>query len=88
MWTPRERELLEQYEPLIRAELRRIGVSESDERWIHAGSDQSLTAAGLGAELVALRALPTGLGVEAYCSYLGIDYDPAKRDLSGPSGAT
>lgn len=88
MWTPRERELLARYEPLIAAELRRIGVSAADERWIHAGTARWPTAELLEAELAGLRALPTGMGVEAYCSYLGFDYHTAKRELSGPSGAT
>jgi hypothetical protein len=67
-------ELLERYMPLISAELRRIGVSAEDERWIHAGTN-----------LAAGRALPTNMGVRAYCNWLGFDYDDAKRKLAAHS---
>ena len=61
MTTPGEQAALERYMALIQAELRRIGVSEEDERWIHAGSggpwdlplDQLFER-----ELAALRQLP------------------------------
>ena len=43
MWSPDELALLHRYQPLLEAELRRIGVSEADERWMHAGSDRPPT---------------------------------------------
>jgi hypothetical protein len=84
MSTPSLHDLLRQYWPLIQAELRRIGVSEEDERWIHAGSgapqnlppDQVLVR-----QLEALRLLPPGLGVEGYCAYLGFDYATVKAAI-------
>ena len=84
MWSPEELELILHYQPLLDAELRRLGVSEDDQRWIHAGSDQVPTTALLERELLALRSLPDGIGPRAYCRYLGFDYDQAKRDLLIP----
>ena len=81
MFTPDELTLLKWYFPLIDAELRRIGVSEADQEWIHAGSDQRPTENMFVAHLDMLRGLPTGLGGVAYCAHLGFDYAPAKRDL-------
>jgi len=86
MLTAQEQAVLDRYVPLIQAELRRIGVTEEDERWIHAGSggswdlplEQMLTR-----ELAALRTLPTGLGVVGYCAYLGFDYATAKAGIFG-----
>ena len=79
----KERALFERYEPLIQAELRRIGVSEADEQWIHAGSGGhlELNADMFEAHLTDLRALPTSLGVVGYCAYLGFDYENTKREL-------
>ena len=77
--------LFERYMPLISAELRRIGVRAEDERWIHAGSSQPPTEQLAQANLAAVRALPTGMGVRAYCRWLGFDYDEAKRQLNGPT---
>ena len=84
MFTPDELALLDYYIPLIDAELRRIGVSEEDQRWIHAGSDRRPTSELLEHELLALRALPTGWGVQAYCRWLGFDYESARRELQLP----
>jgi hypothetical protein len=82
MFTPEERALLERFYPLIEAELRRIGVGADDERWIHAGSDQSPTEAMLSDYLAMLRSIPTGAGVVAYCARLGFDYETAKRAIT------
>jgi hypothetical protein len=83
MYTPDELALVKRYFPLIDAELRRIGVSEADQAWIHAGSDQRPTEKTLAAHLGMLRGLPTGFGVVAYCAHLGFDYETAKRDAFG-----
>ena len=83
MFTPDELALLKRYSPFIDAELRRIGVSETDEEWIHAGSDQRPTENGFVAHLDMLRGLPTGFGVVAYCAHLGFDYETAKREVFG-----
>lgn len=83
MVTPNELSLLERYVPLIDAELRRIGVSEADQDWIHAGSDRPVTEGMFTAHLDILRALPTGFGVVAYCAHLGFDYETTKRDILG-----
>jgi hypothetical protein len=83
MITPNELALLERYVPLIDTELRRVGVSEADQDWIHAGSDRPLTEDMFIAHLDELRALPTGFGVVAYCALLGFDYATAKRNLFG-----
>ena len=84
MITPNDLVLLERYVPLIDAELRRVGVSEADQEWIHAGSDGPLTEEMFLAHLDELRALPTGFGVVAYCAHLGFDYETAKRHACGP----
>lgn len=81
MITPNDLALLERYVPLIDAELRRIGVSEADQHWIHAGTDRPLTEDMCVAQLDELRTLPAGFGVVAYCARLGFDYETAKRDL-------
>ena len=85
-WTPREQALFERFHPLIQAELRRIGVSEEDEQWIHAGSggrwDLPLEQM-LERELTALRRLPTALGVVGYCAHLGFDYATARARVFG-----
>jgi hypothetical protein len=83
MITPTELALLERYVPLIDAELRRIGVSEADQDWIHAGSDRPVTEEMFTAHLDMLRAIPTGFGVVAYCARLGFDYETTKRDILG-----
>ena len=83
MVTPNELALLERYVPQIDAELRRVGVSEADQDWIHAGTDRPLTEEMFTAHLDMLRALPTGFGVVAYCARLGFDYETAKRDIFG-----
>ena len=83
MITPNELALLERYVPQIDAELRRIGVSEADQDWIHAGTDRPATEEMFTAHLDMLRALPTGFGVVAYCAHLGFDYETAKRDIFG-----
>jgi hypothetical protein len=83
MFTPDELTLLERYLPLIDAELRRIGVSEADQEWIHAGSDRRPTEDMFAAQLDMLRALPTGFGVVAYCAHLGFDYETSRRDVFG-----
>lgn len=81
MFTPDELALLKRYSPLIDAELRRIGVSEADQEWIHAGSDRRPTENMFATHLDMLRGLPTGLGVVAYCAHLGFDYETTKRDI-------
>ena len=83
MTTSAERALLERYQPLVSIELRRIGVSEADEAWIHAGSDGPITESRFVEHLAELRALPTDFGVVAYCARLGLDYEASKRALSG-----
>jgi hypothetical protein len=82
--TEEEKALLAELYPLIQAELRRIGVSEADELWIHAGGAGAITKDRIDANLKALRALPTGMGVVGYCRHLGFDYHETKRALGIP----
>ena len=79
--TAEEQAIVMHNEPLVAAELRRIGVSDEDQLWIHAGSDKRPTAALYQEWIDELRALPTDLGVEAYCAWLGFDYESMKREL-------
>jgi hypothetical protein len=81
MFSSDELALLKRYVPLIDAELRRIGVSEADQQWIHAGADQRPTENMFAAHLDMLRGLPTEFGVVAYCAHLGFDYETTKRDV-------
>lgn len=83
MFTADELTLLKRYVPLVDAELRRIGVSEADQDWIHAGSDRPPTEDMFAAHLAMLRVLPTGFGVVAYCARLGFDYEATKREVFG-----
>ena len=83
MFTPDELTLLKRYVPLIDAELRRIGVSQADQDWIHARSDRRPTETMLATHLDMLRRLPTGLGAVGYCAHLGFDYEATKRDVFG-----
>ena len=83
MITPDELALLERYVPQLDAELRRIGVSEADQNWIHAGTDRPVTEEMFTAPLDMLRALPTGFGVVGYCAPVGFDYETAKRAIFG-----
>jgi len=80
-WTAEKQAIVMHNEPIVAAELRRIGVSAEDQLWIHAGSDKRPTAALYQEWLERLRALPTDLGVEAYCASLGFDYESMKREL-------
>ena len=83
-WTVEEQAIVMHNEPMVAAELRRIGVSEEDQLWIHAGSDKRPTATLYQEWLGQLRALPSNLGVESYCAWLGFDYESMKRELSRP----
>jgi len=80
-WTAEEQAIVMHNEPIVAAELRRIGVSDEDQLWIHAGSDKRPTAALYQEWIDELRALPTDLGVEAYCAWLGFNYESMKREL-------
>jgi hypothetical protein len=80
-----ERALLRHFEPLCEAELDRLGISREDQNWIHAGSGVSPTKEGYEGWLTELRALPTGMGVAAYCAYLGFDYVEMKRATALPN---
>ena len=82
-YTAEEQAMIIHYELLVAAELRRIGVSEENQLWIHAGSDKRPTAALYQAWIDDLRKLPTSYGVEAYCAWLGFDYHSRKRELLG-----
>ena len=74
--------LIREFEPLCEAELTRIGISEEDQRWIHAGIGGSAPSRDqYQAWLDRLRALPTDMGPEAYCAWLGFDYQQRKRML-------
>jgi len=83
MFTADELALLKRYGPLIDAELRRIGVSEAEQQWIHAGSDRRPTEDMFAAHLAMLQMLPSGFGVVAYCTFLGFDYESTKRNVFG-----
>jgi hypothetical protein len=84
-----EEALLTEYWPLYEAEWHRLGISRADQQWIHAGSEEQPTREKLETGLQALRELPTGMGVVAYCAHLGFAYATVKRDLGiDPDHAT
>ena len=72
--------LLAKYLPLINAEFQRIGFTEDDFR--HLGSGGVITEAGLQAQLVELRGVPSDIGAQAYFAEFGIDFDAVKHDAS------
>ena len=84
MLTDDERGLIEEFEPLREAEFARLGIATEDQQWLFAGTDLRATRAAYEADLTRLRALPDGMGVEAFCAQvLGLDYAAARRDLRG-----
>lgn len=84
MLTDEERRLIEEFEPVREAELARLGIGAADQRWLFAGSNTRPTRVAYEADLARLRALPDGMGVEAFCAeVLGFDYATARRDLLG-----
>ena len=72
--------LLAQYSPLIKAEFQRIGFTDDDFRYLASGD--AITEPGLQAQLAELRAVPSGLGAQAYFAQFGIDFDAVKRDAA------
>jgi hypothetical protein len=84
MLTDDQRRLIEEYEPLREAELARLGVGAADQEWLFAGTDTRPTRAAYEADLARLRALPDGMGVEAFCrAVLGFEYQAARRAVLG-----
>jgi hypothetical protein len=75
--------LIAHYLPLVNAELRRIGFTEDDLR--HLGSGGNFTRAGLETHLAALRAIPSGIGANAYYSQYGMDFATLKREAAPPN---
>ena len=70
--------LVTHYLPLVNAELQRIGFTEDDFRYL--GSGGNFTRAGLEAHLAELRAIPSGIGANAYYAQYGVDFAALKRD--------
>ena len=60
------------YFPLMRAEYDRIGVTEEMDRYF-TGSGGAFTEADCERELAELRAIPSGIGFDAYCERVGLD---------------
>ena len=73
-----EAALLTHYLPLVHAELRRIGFTEADFRYLGSGGD--FTRAGLEAHLTELREIPSGIGAIAYYARYGVDFAALKRE--------
>jgi hypothetical protein len=74
--------LLAQYQPLIDAELARIGFAEDDFRYL--GSGGTFTRDALEAHLTDLRRIPSDIGAQAYFARYGVDFAKMKRDSSSP----
>ena len=70
--------LIAHYLPLLNAELRRIGFTDDDLR--HLGSGGNFTRAGMEAHLAELRAIPSGIGANAYYAQYGVDFATLKRE--------
>ena len=71
-------DLLARYLPFVDAELVRIGFTEDDFRYL--GSGGELTREALDAHLAELRAIPTGVGANAYFARYGVDFARLKHD--------
>jgi hypothetical protein len=74
-----ESELIARYLPLIDAELRRIGFTADDFRYL--GSGGQLTPERFEATLAELRQIPSGIGAIAYYARYGVDLATIKRDV-------
>jgi hypothetical protein len=72
-------ELIEHYLPLIDAELRRIGFTDDDFRYLGFGG--ALTRERMDAHLAELRQIPTRIGAIAYYARYGVDFAALKREV-------
>ena len=70
--------LIAHYLPLVNAELKRIGFTEDDFRYL--GSGGEFTRAGLEAHLAELREISSGIGAVAYYARHGVDFAAIKRE--------
>ena len=76
--------LFDEFQPRILAELRRIGFTEEDLRFLGFGLDPSVASeAAYRAVLADLQTVPTGLGADAFCVQSGIDLAEVKREAYG-----
>ena len=65
--------LLKRYMPLMIAEYERIGMAAEMERYFTGSGDTPITEANCEKWLSDLRAIPSGIGFEAYCALVGMD---------------
>ena len=73
--------LLNEYWPLIIAELTRIGFTDEDVRWV-SGWSGTTSHEALEGYLTELRGVPSGIGTDAFFARQGIDYPAVRRELS------
>ena len=65
--------LLRRYMPLMIAEYERIGMAAEMERYFTGSGDSPITQANCEKWLRDLRAIPSGIGFDAYCARVGMD---------------
>ena len=71
--------LLQHYMPLIYAEYERIGIVEEMDRYFTGSGGDPVTRDRCEAELRGLRAIPSGIGFDAYCARVGMDANEIRR---------
>jgi len=64
---------LQRYTPLLIAEYERIGMAAEMERYFTGSGDAAITEANCENALRNLRAIPPGIGFDAYCARVGMD---------------
>ena len=70
--------LIAEYLPLVNAELRRIGFTDDDFRYL--GSGGEITRERFERNLAELREIPSGIGAIAYYARYGVDFAALKRE--------
>ena len=73
------RDLMQQYMALIYAEYERIGIVEEMDRYFTGSGGGPVTRDQCEAELRGLRAIPSGIGFDAYCARVGMDANEIRR---------
>lgn len=76
--TEDDKALIAEYLPLINAEYSRIGLTDDDMGYL--GSGGPITRERFEAALAKLRAIPSGIGANAYFARCGIDFEALKRE--------
>ena len=74
------RSIVDKYVPLILAEYQRIGIAAEMDLYFKGSGSTPVTPANFERSLNELRAIPSGIGFDAYCARAGMDAE-AIREL-------